>query len=81
MKVLDGGRGKSKKGKHVCTWCADTFHLRSDLERHWKTSRSCGRNRTVSNAYNPNSLTFGVRPIMPGAHTLKLVRRAKDDDD
>jgi hypothetical protein len=62
-------------GSFVCTFCGQTgFVDKADLERHWEASAACSRNRNAVNAYQPGSMEFGQRPIMPGEATLEKVR-------
>lgn len=68
-------------GNFPCIWCGATFNLRSSLDAHWRGSAECGRNKNVSNAYQPGSHAFGERPVMPGEHTLRLVREHSPGDE
>lgn len=57
-----------------CVWCGEDFPTRDDLGAHWLASPECSKNRNVSNAFQPGTMAFGERPVMPGEHTLRLVK-------
>lgn len=69
--VIDGQRGR---GTLACTWCAERFLTRADLEAHWIASKRCSRNKTVSNSTPSKYSRADLVIEQPGEATLNLVR-------
>jgi hypothetical protein len=84
VKLIEGH--KPPPGDLACTWCGRRFTFRwiasakaagkgagDSLEGHWKTSRRCSRNRSVSDQTQAKYQPFGSERIVPGENQLRLV--------
>lgn len=69
MKVVD----PRPRYNFVCPWCGTTRETREGLDEHWRLSRSCGKNKNVSNQTKSKYVEPGVTYELPGARVLRLV--------